>query len=166
MPYSYSLYKNEFFNHMKENFDTEISILDVGAGSGSYGILLKETFPNIDGIEIYPNYSDMFNLKQSYRNLYIGNILNFDFSQYNYIILGDIIEHLSVNDAFLLLHDIFMHNIKCMVSVPYLFEQGEEYGNKHEIHLQSDLTHEIFLQRYPTMNLLWKDDNYGYYINY
>jgi hypothetical protein len=80
--------------------------------------------------------------------------------------MGDVIEHLSVDDAKKILDSISASNKKCMVAVPYLFEQGEEYGNVHETHLQPDLTHEIFLSRYPQMNLLYKDENYGYYINY
>jgi hypothetical protein len=51
-------------------------------------------------------------------------------------------------------------------AVPYLFEQGEEYGNIYEKHQQADLTPAIFLERYPMMRLLFGDENYGYYVNY
>jgi len=167
MPYSYSLFKNEFKQHLIDSkFSRKINILDVGAGSGAYGHLLKNDFPIIDAIEIYPNYIEMFNLNEYYRNVFIGNIMTFDFSEYYYLIMGDIIEHLKIEDAQKLLFDINKKEKCCMISVPYLFEQGEEYGNKYEIHHQSDLTHEIFLERYPSMKLLWNDNNYGYYINY
>ena len=167
MPYSYSLFKNEFKQHLIDSeFSRKINILDVGAGSGAYAHLLKNDFPLIDAIEIYPNYIEMFNLNEYYRNVFIGNIMTFDFSEYDYLIMGDIIEHLKIEDAQKLLFDINKKEKCCMISVPYLFEQGEEYGNKYEIHHQSDLTDEIFLERYPSMKLLWNDNNYGYYINY
>ena len=86
--------------------------------------------------------------------------------KYDYFIFGDIIEHLSIEDATDLLNYINMRKQKCMVAIPFEMEQGEEHGNIHETHLQPDLTHEIFLERYPFMKLLFKNDLYGYYINY
>lgn len=166
MPYSYSIYKNEFAAHMKERYPKNMRILDVGAGSGTYGVLLRSYFETIDAVEIYPNYVEMFNLKLIYNMVYVADIKTFDYVGYNYIIMGDVIEHMSVIDARLLLSDITNEGIFCMVAVPYMFQQGEEYGNTYEAHLQPDLTHELFLQRYSMMNLLWKDDNYGYYTNY
>lgn len=167
MPYSYSHFKNEFKQHLIDSeFSSIMNILDVGAGSGSYVHLLKNEFPLIDALEIYPNYIEMFKLKEYYRDVFLGDIMTFNFSKYDYLIMGDIIEHLKIEDAQKLLFDINKQQKCCMISVPYLFEQGEEYGNKYEIHHQSDLTNEIFLERYPSMKLLWNDNNYGYYINY
>jgi hypothetical protein len=166
MPYSYSIYKNEFAAHMKERYPKNMKILDVGAGSGTYGVLLRDYFETIDAVEIYPNYVEMFHLKTIYNNVFIEDINKMDYIGYNYIILGDVIEHMSIIQARILLSDITNQGIFCMVAVPYMFEQGEEYGNIHEAHLQPDLTHERFLQRYSMMKLLWKDNNYGYYTNY
>ena len=167
MPYSYPYFKNEFKQHLIESdFSSKTNILDVGAGSGGYSHLLKNDFPFIDALEIYPPYIDMFKLQEHYREVFIGDILTFDFSKYDYLIMGDIVEHLYIEDAQVLISTINRKGKYCMIAVPYLFEQGEEYGNKHEIHHQSDLTHEIFMCRYPTMNLLWNDNKYGYYINY
>jgi hypothetical protein len=53
-----------------------------------------------------------------------------------------------------------------MVSVPYFFEKGIKSKKEYSDRLQSDLTHEVFLERYPMMELLWKDEDCGYYINY
>lgn len=166
MPYSYGLYKQEFAAHIIEKIPSSSQILDVGAGSGSYGELLKGHFLNIDAIEIHAPYIDMFKLKEKYRTVYNENILDFDFSGYDYFIMGDVIEHMTFIEAKNLIDKISSMGAKCMIAVPYLFSQGEEYGNVFEVHLQPDLTHEIFLERYPQMNLLWKDKNYGYYTNY
>ena len=166
MPYSHSVYKKEVFEHFLMFVARNSKILDGGAGCGTYSKLLKEHFPNMDGLEIHEPYSRMFNLKELYDNLFITDIRDFDISQYDYIILGDIIEHLSVPDAQALLNKIKEADQLCMVAVPYNFHQGEEYGNVHETHLQPDLTEEIFLQRYPMMKLLFGNQFYGYFINY
>lgn len=166
MPYSYSLYKKEYKDHLIQKFEPFIHILDVGAGSGNYGHLLREHFPNIDGIEIHNTYFEMFNLEGKYRHMFLGDILSFDWMNYDYLILGDIIEHLDVKDAQNLLNELHMNDKYFMVSVPYMMQQGIEYNNLYEVHIQDDLTHEIVLERYPMLKLLWKDSHYGYYTNY
>jgi hypothetical protein len=94
------------------------------------------------------------------------NILAFDVSPYDYIIMGDILEHIPKYEAMNLVAKINSAGKKLLIAVPYMYEQGEFEGNIHETHHQPDLTHEIFLERYPCMKLLYKDDGYGYYINY
>jgi hypothetical protein len=164
MPYSYSHYKEDVKKHIFQNIPSDAKILDVGPGSGTYAHLLRERY-HIDGLEIFEPYIDRFGLRQFYNNVIVGNILEFDFSGYDYIIMGDILEHIKLEDATKLLENINNH-CKCLVAVPYLFEQGEWEGNIHETHHQPDLTPELFLQRYPYMNLLFGDNHYGYYINY
>lgn len=166
MPYSYDYFKDEFLEHLKNRFDSSMNILDVGPGSGSYGIRLREHFKNIDACEIYEPYVSQFVLKEIYKSVYVNNIVYFDYNAYDYIILGDILEHLSINDAQNLIKDISEHRNYCMVAIPYMMEQGEVGGNIYETHLQPDLTHEIFLNRYPQMRLLFKNDVYGMYVNY
>ena len=166
MPYSIGYYKENIRQHFLENVAKNSKILDAGAGCGTYSVLLKEHFPNMDGLEIFAEYDKMFDLKSKYDNLFIADILEFDVSGYDYVILGDIIEHLSVENAQRLLNEINDRDILCMVGVPYMFEQGPEFNNVHETHLQPDLTHEVFMERYPHMKLFWKNEAYGYYVNY
>lgn len=166
MPYSYSYFKEEVKQHLISNFDSDIKILDVGAGSGSYGLLLNSYFKNIDALEIFSDYIHQFNLNDIYENVYESDILDFDISKYDYLILGDIIEHLEFTDANLLLRYITNSNKKCIVAIPYLMQQGEVNGNVYEVHKQDDLTNDIFIERYPYMRLLYCNNEYGYYINY
>lgn len=166
MPYSYTLFKDEVKNHLINNVSSSAFILDVGPGCGTYSHLLKEHFPYMDAIEIFENYIEQFDLHNKYSNVIVGDIREFDFSHYDYIILGDVLEHLSVYDAKVILNTIQENSIKCLVAVPYQYEQGTYMDNVHETHLQPDLTHDLFLHRYPMMKLLVGDDKYGYYINY
>jgi SAM-dependent methyltransferase len=166
MPYSYSLFKEDVKKSIVDYFPADIKILDVGCGSGTYADLLRNDFPFIDGIEIFPEYVKSFDLLMKYRRVFIDDIRNFDISMYDLIIMGDILEHLSQANAINLIDKINAHGINLLVAVPYLYEQGEMYGNPNEAHLQPDLTPEIMSARYPSLSLLFGDDKYGYYINY
>jgi len=166
MPYSYGYYKNEIKQHLLSSIGVHSKILDVGAGCGTYAILLSPEYQNIDAIEIFEDYVERFKLHDLYNHVYIADILDFNFDSYDYIILGDVLEHMSVADAQMILEKINQNEQKCLVAIPYMFEQGESNGNVFETHLQPDLTHEVFMQRYPCMRLLYRNEQYGYYCNY
>lgn len=161
MPYSYGDYKNEVIQHIIEHTSEYSKILDVGPGAGTYGSSLKHL--DIEGLEIYPPYIEMFKLEEIYKKIHIGDIRNFDIEPFDYIILGDVLEHLTVEESHLVLEK--MKDKKVMVAVPYLFEQGEEMGNIYETHHQPDLTHELMIERYG-LNPLYRNERYGYYTNY
>ncbi len=166
MPYSYPFFKNEVKNHICNEFSKDTKILDVGAGSGVWSDLLFSTYKNLDALEIFEPYIHEFKLRDRYRNVFTGDILKFDFSFYDLLIMGDVLEHLHYMDAYILLQKIDSLQKSCVVAVPYLYAQGAEHGNVHETHLQPDLTPELFLKRYPMMTLLYGDSKYGYYVNY
>lgn len=164
MPFSTGLYKEKVLSHIKNNIDPTYKILDVGPGCGVYGLGLDEY--NIDAVEIFEPYIEKYKLNEIYKNVYNENILNFDWTPYDYIIFGDVLEHIDPIQAQKLIKDITQAGKKCLVAVPYSFEQGESYGNQYETHLQPDLTREIMLTRYPELTLLIGNEGYGYYINY
>jgi hypothetical protein len=166
MPGSYNFFKKEVKEHFLKNIRTDSNILDVGPGYGTYGNLLKPEYLNISAIEIWEPYINKFNLNNIYKKIYIGDICNFNFSDFDYIILGDVLEHIEIKKAKLLLNKISELNKRCLVAIPYLYPQGEHDGNIYETHHQPDLTHELFLNRYSNMNCLFKNELYGYYINY
>ena len=166
MPYSYSLFKEEVKQYLREKLTFTTKILDVGCGNGGYSHLLRAYFPNMDGIEIHEPYVGMFGLTNLYNKLTIGNILDHDITGYDLIIMGDVLEHITFPEARNLLDKIQSQGIKMLVAVPYLYEQGMEYNNVYETHLQPDLTKEIFLQRYPMLHLIYGDEHYGYFTNF
>jgi 16S rRNA A1518/A1519 N6-dimethyltransferase RsmA/KsgA/DIM1 with predicted DNA glycosylase/AP lyase activity len=166
MPYSYGEFKNQVRDHIVDNFNKETKILDVGAGSGTYGKLLKPHYQIVDALEIFPKYIEMFKLETIYSNVIIGDIMDFDIASYDYIVMGDILEHLTVANATYLMNKFNVLKKNVLVAVPYKFEQGEEYGNIYETHHQPDLTVALMYQRYPDLRLFCGDNRYGYYINY
>jgi hypothetical protein len=165
MPYSYSLFKEEVEQHLLSVVNKDFKVLDVGPGSGTYGRMLKDLC-HLDAVEIYEPYIHQFNLKDLYDNVFLEDICKFDIHPYNYLILGDVLEHLTLDNAIPLIDKINALGKKCLIAVPYLYEQGEEYGNIHETHHQPDLTYNKMASRYPSLKLLYGDDKYGYYVNY
>ena len=164
MPYSYPDYKDEVRRHLAAKIAPVDRVLDVGPGSGTYSNLLADVTDLVDCLEIYETYVRMFHLEEKYHKVYIGDIRTFEVTSYKYIILGDVLEHLSTEDAQNLMARI--GKIPCLVAVPYLFEQGPEFDNVHETHLQSDLTEAIMLERYPMLSVLYSNSRYGYFVNY
>lgn len=103
----------------------------------------------MDGVEIFLPYLAQFGLAQKYRNLWLGDVREFEFCYYDIILAGDIIEHMSVADAQKTI-GLAKQNCKMLlVAVPFKLPQGEWYGNKFEIHIQDDLTEDLFNERYP-----------------
>ena len=166
MPYSYSYFKEDIKNHFKSVIHTSIKILDVGPGAGTYSDLLTPIGYKLDCLEIWQPYVNEFKLTEKYGNVMIGNISLFDFNAYDYIILGDVLEHINTQDAKDLVTRILLNRKKCLIAVPYRFEQGTSNGNVYETHLQPELTHDLFMERYPGFNILYGNNDYGYYINY
>ena len=169
MPYSTTLYKEQVKNHINSRLHESAKILDVGAGAGTYSHLIREKFKNIDALEIFEPYVERFGLKNLYNKIFIGDInkeLLYLIDNYDYIILGDVVEHMGIGDAQSLLSRIHNLNKMMLVGVPYKYEQDEWEGNVYEKHHQPDLTLEIFLKRYPYMYLLMGNENYGYFVNY
>jgi hypothetical protein len=166
MPYSYIHFKQDVLFHFLANTPSSTKILDVGPGSGTYGRLLRRHYNTIDAIEIWEPYINEFNLRALYNNVYVGSITSFDFTDYDYIILGDVLEHIDAYTSQCLIRSICDQRKKCMIAVPYLYEQGSYHGNPYEEHLQADLTKEKVITRYPQLRFLFGDSQYGHFINY
>ena len=123
------------------------SILDIGVGFGSKGMLFREytdiwngNYHNwqtrIDGIEIFEKYITPLQ-KLIYSNIYIGNageILT-KLGVYDLIYLGDIIEHLEKNEGRRLLIQTFNRAKITIIATPIMVSrQGPVHGNKYETH--------------------------------
>jgi hypothetical protein len=168
MPTSYPIYKDSVRNWFLENVPLDTLILDVGAGCGTYSDLLSGYGYKIDAVEIWKPYIEQYNLWDKYYIVYNENILQMSFDvldAYDFFILGDVLEHLSVEDAQWLMNFLKIKGKQYLVAVPYVMEQGQYEGNVHETHLQPDLTPENMLERYPHLELLYGNNFYGYYTN-
>ena len=166
MPHSYTFFKQEVKEWIKANIPTTKKIIDVGAGEGTYANLLKGCGYNIDAVEVWTPYIEEFKLWELYGTIYNCNICEFDFSDYDFIILGDILEHLTAEEGKKVISEIAIANKQCLVAIPYMMEQdGDAIGNPYETHHQSDLTKDVMLERYPTLECIYANQYYGYYVS-
>lgn len=166
MPFSTPIFKKETIEFIQTNFSTHCNILDIGAGAGIYSDLLKSEFNNIDAVEIFEPYVEQYNLKNKYRKVFTDNILsdNIDIENYDLFILGDVLEHIDVNDAKQLLKKLFSTGAEIIVTVPFDAPQEESFGNIYERHLQSKLSFANVLKLYPELSPLCVRYDYGVFI--
>lgn len=159
---------------IRDNFDPSTLIIDIGAGQGAY----RKLFPEycMDGIEICDLYIKDFKLRELYREVFCCDAVDFSYSRKNYelAILGDVLEHMTVQNAKDLLLKLKNEEISMVFQIPYMAVKGINSGwgsreNVYEYHIQDDLTHEIFMERYKEfdLKLLRKNQWCGiYYIFY
>ena len=167
MPESYNYFKEDVKEFIIDKLPLNSKILDIGPGIGTYSQLLRDVGYKMDAIEIFKPYIKKFNLEDKYDNVYHGDILDLKIKNldYDFYILGDVLEHIKVNRAKKLINDIVNSGKHCLVAIPYSMEQGEVNGNKYETHHQPDLTKELMKKRYPKLTHLFSNPQYGYYIN-
>lgn len=164
MACSYSYYKNIIKDYLIKQFNKDATILDVGPGCGTYYDLLNDYFTTFDGVEAFAPNIDRYDLRNKYRNVYNKDIKDFEFDYYDIIIIGDVLEHLSIEDAQKVIKYCENRCKQLIVAVPYTMPQDAVEGNIYEIHKQDDLTIENMKERYPSLKLLIHNSDYGYYV--
>lgn len=160
---SYDAGKQEVCNWIYREFPLEkcdYTILDVGACDGKWRRLLPEY--TMDAVEVFKPYADKL---EGYRRVYVEDICESDYwwKWYDLIIFGDVVEHMNVADAQRVLKEARKWCLDMIVAVPYQYKQGPVDGNPWQEHLQDDLTPEVFEERYPGFEPLWKNEKYCYY---
>lgn len=159
---SYDYGKQLIVHWVKDHFLRGSTCLDVGACDGKWFELLGD-YLKMDACEIYQPNIQKYKLADRYNRVYWGDIADLKYEHYDLIIFGDVIEHMYVGKAQKVLSYANEHCNDLIIAVPYLYEQSEIYGNKWEKHLQADLTPEIFDLRYPNHEVIWANEDYGYY---
>lgn len=154
--------KPEAVSFVKSNFEKGSSCLDVGACDGKWSDLLGD-YLTMDAVEIYAPNVQKHKLIQKYKNIFITDIRSFKYSHYDLIILGDVLEHMTVEDAQKVLDYAWDRCDDLIVAVPYQWVNRSHYGNPWEVHVQDDLTPENVLERYPKLKPAFISERYGYY---
>lgn len=154
---SYVYGKNEVCSWIRQNFPTDATILDVGACDGNWRTRLPE-YPNMDAVEAFePNLANL----GGYRNVFHADMRGWEYDWYDLIIFGDVIEHMTVEEAQAVLKYAKPRCRDLIIAVPFMYRQGAIYGNPYEVHIQDDLTETNFEQRYPGYAVLC-DPGYSY----
>ena len=164
MPYSYGFHDKFVKDYVEKNYATGIKILDIGAGAGKYGQMFKDKY-HVDAIEVFMPNIVQFKLHEIYKKVMCEDVKNFVCQKgiYQLAIMGDVLEHLRVDEAKAVLSNLHRANIDCLVLVPYEYHQGASGGNQAEIHHQPDLTEKVFKERYPEFQLICGNNKQGVY---
>ena len=137
--------------------------LDVGACDGEYFNLLGDLL-TMDAVEVWEPNIERYDLTHKYRMVYHDDIRGLKYGDYDVIIFGDVIEHMTVDEARECIEYAKNHSSMVIVAVPYRFKQDAIYGNPYEVHIQDDLTEDLFMQRYEGFKCEIPYYNYGYFV--
>lgn len=156
---SYSYGKKEVCAWIRKNIPATASVLDVGPCDGIWQRMLPEY--HMDACEIFePNARACLPL---YNTVFHCDIADLGYGHYDFIIFGDVIEHMTVEQAQSVLAYAEDHCSHMLVAVPWLYKQDAIYGNQWERHLQDDLTEQLFNDRYPGFAVIWQNNDYAYF---
>jgi len=167
MPYSDTRFDPllvAFVIAMRATKGRPLSVIDIGAGAGKTSKLIQNHVCVLDAIEAHAPYVKQFGLQAKYTEVHVCDVRTFErLTKYDLAVMGDVMEHLSVVDAQILLKKLKWVRCIAYVQVPFLYEQGAVDGVESERHLQPDLTQAVMTVRYPTLQLIHADDRLGCY---
>lgn len=124
------------------------TVLDVGAGSGTYAKVLHGLVFDIDAVEVWRPYVKQFGLTDLYRDIVIGNVTDLAYAGwtpeqgvYDLVIFGDVLEHMTADDARTVWAWAKTVAKRGLISVPIVdWLQGHVHGNPFEKHVQDLVT--------------------------
>jgi hypothetical protein len=117
------------------------TLLDVGAGSGTYELVLRPAVPDclFVAIEVHEPYVAQFDLARRYDEVLVGDARHLTWPEADVVVLGDVIEHMSREHAEGLWSKARATARQAVfVSLPIIeLAQGPMFGNEHERHLDT-----------------------------
>ena len=121
------------------------TVLDVGAGAGTYYDFLKDQVEYLDAVEVWDKYIERFKLREKYRKVFDIDIRGFETEEtYDLVTAGDVLEHVYPQEAVKVFEYLKTISKFVMVSVPIVhYPQGKLFGNHHEMHLIEDALKEL-----------------------
>jgi len=142
---------DEIVSYLKTNYPSDAKVIDLGCGDGKWAFALGEHFKNIHGVESYLNYVNSLNLQEIYSKIHFDNFLNIDFEYYDVVIMGDVLHHLSKNDAIEFFDKIKDKVGEIIITVPFGMTDTSASENIFEDVKQPDLSPKVILDRYPML---------------
>lgn len=135
----------------KENEKNITRILDIGAGSGTYIDLIKHDAglcKNAEwvAVEAWEEYVTKYQLSDKYDAVLHqdARMLNWNnMGEFSVAIAGDVLEHMTKDDAIQLVEKVLHHCKTLIISIPIVhMPQDEIEGNPFEVHVKDDWSHE------------------------
>jgi predicted TPR repeat methyltransferase len=151
MSYSLKSGKAETLAWFQANQSTIKTVVDIGPGSGTYVKLIREDAQCcVDatwiGVEIWKPYIEEFELESRYNQVLNQDVRTVDWVALNpdVVIAGDVLEHMTKQDAVALVDRILQVSKTLIVSIPirHMPQDEHAYPNPHEAHVKDDWSHE------------------------
>lgn len=138
MPNSSPIFDSELELYFREV--RHASVLDVGAGEGKYGEMLRRAQPKIRliAVELDPDYVEEYKLRDLYDEVWgrdAADLMNDLDRTYDAVILGDCIEHMRKSVGLDLLNFLVYRSRIIVVKFPVQMIQDPYYGHKSEAHI-------------------------------
>ena len=157
---SETYFDEDVLEYVSNKWGPQIKMLDIGAGDGKWARVLGSHVREIDAVEIFEPYIERYNLKELYNKVHLGNFLEYEFDHYDLVVMGDVFEHVTQEDAFNWLTKVREKVLDLIIVVPFEYRQDWDgvYENVYGHHHQPDLTPMNMLERYPMLRLVkWTD---------
>jgi cyclopropane fatty-acyl-phospholipid synthase-like methyltransferase len=142
-------------------------VLDVGPGAGAYGRLVRQvlTVDVLDAVEAWEPYVERFGLLNIYDTVTVEDVRRVTKFDYDVVIFGDVLEHMSRDDA-VSVYGLAREQAKAViVSMPIIhYPQGDEEGNPFEAHVVDHWHHEDILEAFEGLTEFRLFDVTGVYV--
>ena len=146
------------------------SVLDIGIGYGIYSEMFRRLCrAEWVGVDIWAPYLSTYQLETKYDRVIIGDARFVDFAalrdHFDVAFLGDVLEHVTQDDAAGILSRVTKTCSIAIVSIPIVYApQGEYEGNPFETHVYDDWSHDKVLSWLPHICCWHIDMPIGVYI--
>jgi len=116
------------------------SILDIGAGAGKYGHMVRGILPNshLTAVEMDEEYVAEFSLRNLYNEVIVADattLIENPRVRYDLVVIGDCIEHIRKSAALDLLEFLVYRSRYILIVYPYKFIQDDIDGHMQEAHI-------------------------------
>jgi len=156
------------------------TVLDIGAGKGTYkrlcdGFIVYKEIPPLTpilqdaewtAVEVWQPYIEEYELNHLYDNVINEDVRNFQktLGEYDLAFAGDVLEHMTKEDAVRLVKTLTKKCKVLIVSIPIGYHpQGEHNDNPYEVHVKDDWTHQEFIGTFADIKKFSIDDDIGVY---
>lgn len=146
------------------------AVVDVGCGEGTYRKLLGPHFPGArwTGIEVWEPYVDSFGLRTLYDRFILSDARSVEYNRLGPIdlaIFGDMLEHMTKEDAVALVHKVLDIAKMVLISIPVVdYPQDEAGDNPYERHVKEDWDHYEVMSSFAGVSAFMIHDHIGVYV--
>ena len=141
-----------------------LEVLDVGPGVGTYAKLLAgPDVRRIIGLEVWEPYLTTYSLDRFYDELVVGDVRTTALPDVDVVILGDVLEHMSRDDALAVWERAAVaarHAVYLSLPIVH-YPQDEIEGNPFEVHVEEDWKVDSVLEAFAGIGEVWSGTEVG-----